>query len=101
MSLHLGGPAGIHSLKGTLQETTQHILECSHVTTRQLLGTHVILARALCHVDGCLRELGPRFEAMYARTGQPSVPPEQLLRALLVQVLYSVRSERLLVEQLD
>ncbi|CAN5317106.1 hypothetical protein BH24GEM2_BH24GEM2_02880 [soil metagenome] len=67
----------------------------------QLLGTHVILARALCHVDGCLRELGPRFEAMYAQTGQPSVPPEQLLRALLVQVLDSVRSERLLVEQLD
>ncbi len=62
-------------------------------------GVPLRLIRSL--VDGCLRELGPRFEAMYARTGRPSVPPEQLLRALLVQVLYSVRSERLLVEQLD
>jgi transposase len=52
-------------------------------------------------VDGALRELAPRFEAMYARVGRPSVPPEQLLRALLLQVLYTVRSERLLMEQLD
>jgi transposase len=52
-------------------------------------------------VDGALAELAPRFEAMYARVGRPSVPPEQLLRALLLQVLYTVRSERLLMEQLD
>lgn len=52
-------------------------------------------------VDGALVELSPRFEAMYARTGRPSVPPEQLLRALLLQILYTVRSERLLMEQLD
>jgi len=52
-------------------------------------------------VDGALAELSPRFEAMYARTGRPSVPPEQLLRALLLQILYTVRSERLLMEQLD
>jgi len=41
------------------------------------------------------------FEAMYATTGRPSIPPERLLRALIIQVLYSVRSERLLMEQLD
>jgi transposase len=52
-------------------------------------------------VDGALAELSPRFEAMYARIGRPSIPPEQLLRALLLQVLYTVRSERLLMEQLD
>jgi transposase len=52
-------------------------------------------------VDGALTELAPRFEAMYARVGRPSVPPEQLLRALLLQILYTVRSERLLMEQLD
>jgi transposase len=52
-------------------------------------------------VDAALRELGPRFDAIYAAHGRPSVPPEKLLRALLLQVLYSVRSERLLMEQLD
>src|SRR5438067_1226897 len=52
-------------------------------------------------VDGALAELSPRFEAMYARVGRPSIPPEQLLRALLLQVLYTVRSERLLMEQLQ
>jgi transposase len=44
--------------------------------------------------DEALRRLSPRFEAMYAKTGRPSIPPEHLLRALLLQVLYSVRSER-------
>src|SRR5207302_5580605 len=51
--------------------------------------------------DDALRRLSPRFEAIYATTGRPSIPPEHLLRALLLQVLYSVRSERLLMEQLD
>ena len=50
--------------------------------------------------DTALRSLSPQFEAIYAKTGRPSVPPEQLLRALLIQVLYSVRSERLLMEEL-
>jgi transposase len=50
--------------------------------------------------DAALRRLSPRFEVLYASNGRPSVPPEQLLRALLLQVLYSIRSERLLMEQL-
>jgi transposase len=50
--------------------------------------------------DGVLRELSPRFARLYAKTGRPSIAPEKLLRALLLQVLYSVRSERLLMEQL-
>ena len=41
------------------------------------------------------------FDALYSKTGRPSIPPEQLLRALLLQVLYTIRSERLLMEQLD
>jgi len=49
--------------------------------------------------DLALETLSPRFDALYAAIGRPSIPPEQLLRALLVQVLYSVRSERLLMEQ--
>src|SRR3989337_293643 len=52
-------------------------------------------------VDEVLERLSPRFDKLYARTGRPSVPPERLLRALLLQVLYTVRSERLLMEQLD
>jgi transposase len=52
-------------------------------------------------VDPILGKLSPRFDAIYARTGRPSIPPEQLLRALLLQVLYTVRSERMLCEQLQ
>ena len=51
--------------------------------------------------DAALTRLSPRFDRLYASTGRPSIPPEQLLRALLLQSLYSVRSERLLIEQLD
>ena len=51
--------------------------------------------------DEALRELQPRFRKLYANTGRPSIAPEKLLRALLLQALYSVRSERLLMEQLD
>ena len=52
-------------------------------------------------VDEALRELSPRFDAMYARMGRPSIPPERLLRASLLQIFYSVRSERLLMEQIN
>jgi transposase len=52
-------------------------------------------------VDQALRELSPEFAKMYSKVGRPSIPPEQLLRALLLQMLYTVRSERLLMEQLD
>jgi transposase len=52
-------------------------------------------------VDAALEQLGPRFAVLYSHTGRPSVAPEKLLRALLLQVFYSVRSEALLMEQLD
>jgi transposase len=51
--------------------------------------------------DAALDHLSARFATMYSELGRPSIPPEQLLRALLLQVLYSIRSERLLIEQLD
>jgi len=51
--------------------------------------------------DEILREMSPLFDNMYARCGRPSVPPEKLLRAQLLQMLYSVRSERLLMEEID
>ena len=52
-------------------------------------------------VDGALEALSPEFEQLYAPIGRPSIPPEKLLRALLLQAFYSVRSERQLMEQLD
>lgn len=51
-------------------------------------------------VDAALQEMSPQFAGLYSRYGRPSIAPEKLLRALLLQVLYSVRSERLLMEQL-
>jgi transposase len=45
--------------------------------------------------------MGKEFDGLYAKTGRPSIPPERLLRALLLQIFYSVRSERLLMEQLS
>ena len=52
-------------------------------------------------VDTALRELSGEFARLYPKTGRPSIPPEKLLRALLLQLLYSVRSERQLMEQLN
>jgi len=52
-------------------------------------------------VNQALAELSGEFQAMYSREGRPSIPPEKLLRALLLQVLYTIRSARLLMEQLD
>jgi len=52
-------------------------------------------------VNQALAELSEEFQAMYSREGRPSIPPEKLLRALLLQVLYTIRSARLLMEQLD
>jgi hypothetical protein len=51
--------------------------------------------------DEALPQLEPRFKSLYAKTGRPSIAPEKLLRALLLQALYSARSERLLMGQLD
>ena len=52
-------------------------------------------------VDEILKQLSPQFSRMYAKVGRPSIPPEQLLRAQLLQLLFSVRSERLLMEEMD
>lgn len=52
-------------------------------------------------VDGLLATMTAEFEAVYSRNGRPSVPPEMLLKALLLQILFSIRSERLLVEAIN
>src|SRR6059036_2128286 len=52
-------------------------------------------------VNEALTGLSGDFSTMYSRMGRPSIPPEKLLRAMLLQAFYSIRSERLLMEQLD
>src|ERR1700730_12665233 len=52
-------------------------------------------------VRAVLKDLGPSFGKLYASEGRPSIPPEQLLSALLLQVFYGIRSERQLMAQLD
>lgn len=52
-------------------------------------------------MDEVLKRMSPQFEQMYSTTGRPSIAPERLLRAMVLQALYSVRSERMLMEQLD
>lgn len=52
-------------------------------------------------VDEIFRAMNPEFDGLYAKTGRPSIPPERLLRALLLQIFYSIRSERMLMEQLE
>ncbi len=52
-------------------------------------------------VDQALKEMAPTFDEMYSSVGRPSIPPEQLIRAMLLQVLFTIRSERQLVERLD
>jgi transposase len=52
-------------------------------------------------VDEVLIEMSGEFDNFYAATGRPSIAPERLLRALLLQVFYSIRSKRMLMEQLE
>ncbi len=52
-------------------------------------------------VEEALKALSPKFDEIYGSEGRPSIAPERLLRALLLQMLYTVRSERMLMEQLD
>src|SRR5207302_9688952 len=52
-------------------------------------------------VDEILKEISPQFQKLYSDVGRPSIAPERLLRSLLLQIFYSVRSERLLMEQLQ
>lgn len=73
----------------------------SYISAEQRVPRDHPLRPIRAMADAALKELGPRFEAIYASGGRPSIAPERLLRALLLQVLYTVRSERLLMEQLD
>jgi transposase len=73
----------------------------SYVSPEQRVPAEHPLRPLRTMVDNILKEMSPRFAKLYADTGRPSIPPERLLRALLLQILYTVRSERLLMEQLN
>jgi transposase len=73
----------------------------SYISAEQRVPKDHPLRAIRMMADAVLKQLGPVFDAIYAGGGRPSIAPEKLLRALLLQVLYTVRSERLLMEQLD
>ena len=73
----------------------------SYVSTEHRVPKDHPLRAIRTLVDSILRDMSREFDGLYARVGRPSVPPERLLRAQLLQIFYSIRSERLLMEQLD
>jgi transposase len=82
-------------------EDTQQNAMFSYLSPEQRVPQDHPLRKLRPLVDEVLKKLSRRFTALYARRGRPSIPPEKLLRALLLQALYTIRSERLLMEQLD
>ena len=73
----------------------------SYVDLNSRIPKHHPIRQIRAIVDEALETLEPAFEEMYSSRGRPSIPPEQLLRALLLQILYTIRSERLLMERID
>src|SRR5260370_2862355 len=104
----------VESVRGSATMRVTHIKEArmrgddheqagmwSSLAAEQRVPLDHPLRRIGAMVDAILVELSPAFAKLYSPVGRPSIPPEKLLRALLLQVLYSTRSERLLMEQLD
>jgi transposase len=73
----------------------------SYVSLEDAIPQNHPIRKIKALVDPILDELWPDFDGLYSATGRPSIPPEQLLKALLLQVLFTIRSERQLVEQLQ
>jgi transposase len=73
----------------------------SYVSPEERVPADHPLRKIWTLVDGVLKEMSPQFGKLYSEVGRPSIAPERLLRTLLLQIFYSVRSERLLMEQLD
>src|SRR6185503_8890976 len=73
----------------------------SYVSPEQRIPKDHPLRAIRTLVDEVLVDMSREFDQLYATTGRPSIPPERLLRAQLLQIFYSIRSELLLIEQLD
>ena len=80
-------------------EQTNHMF--SYLSPEQRVRADHPLRAIRAMTDRVFADLSPRFSRMYSDIGRPSIPPEQLLRALVLQSLYTVRSERLLMEEID
>ena len=80
---------------------TQQSAMFSYLSPEKRVPTGHPLRRIREMVDRALQALSPAFEEIYSAFGRPSIAPEKLLRALLLQVLYTIRSERMLMEQLE
>src|SRR5450759_151919 len=85
-------------MRGNVKEQEEMF---SYVSMEKRVPRNHPLRRVRAMTDAALQRMSPEFDAMYACMGRPSIPPERLLRALLLQALYSVRSERRLLEQLQ
>jgi transposase len=85
-------------MRGTDHQQSQMF---SYVSPEQRVRKDHPLRAIRTMVDEVLRSLSPEFSRMYASEGRPSIAPEKLLRALVVQMLYSIRSERLLMEEIE
>jgi transposase len=80
---------------------TQQSAMFSYLSPEQRVPADHPLRPIRVMVDLALKALSPSFDEMYAAFGRPSIAPEKLLRALLLQILYTIRSERMLMEQLE
>ena len=87
---------GARSCADTMSRPLGHMF--SYLSPEQRVPADHPLRAVRALTDEALQTMSRRFASLYATTGRPSIPPEQLLRALLLQVLYTVRSERLLME---
>jgi len=81
-------------------QDTQQAVMFSYVSLDERIPADHPLRAIRVMVDEALRKLSPLFSKLYAPTGRDSIPPERLLRALLLQALYTIRSERQLMEQI-
>jgi transposase len=87
-----------HAMRGT---DTQQSSMFSYLAPEERVPAKHPLRPIRLMVDDAFKALSPTFSRLYSTYGRPSIPPEKLLRALLLQVLYTVRSERMLMEQLE
>lgn len=88
----------VSAMRGT---DTQQSSMFSYLSPEERVPANHPLRPIRLMVDDALKALSPTFMRLYSTFGRPSIPPEKLLRALLLQVLYTVRSERMLMEQLE
>ena len=75
--------------------------ECSATFLQKSVFQRIIPCDRSADRGRILKEMSPQFAKLYSEVGRPSIAPERLFRSLLLQIFYSVRSERMLIEQLQ